>query len=114
LLVNQPPAVMTVLERIVFPVLPQAEAQGVTPDIRKLLQIAAKYTNSPELADILTLAGEPATGGDDQRQSPVTRRVNERVNRPGSTRQGRDDAMSRLLLGSGSQPAANAALVRPT
>ena len=43
--------------------------------------------------------------GGEARQSPVTTRNYVRENRSGATQQGKDDAMSRILMGADVQPA---------
>ena len=76
----------------------------------------AKYSNTDELMDIITKFDDQeisqmkqmqeVSGGGQERpkQSPVTTRKTVRENIPGSTRQGRDEAMMQLLSGGG-QPA---------
>jgi hypothetical protein len=109
----------TALERFVFPILPQVEAQGGKVDIQKLLSIIATLGNVPELSDIVKFS-EPPEDGQQPKGNPNpsmkpahTTRTYERVNRPGGTRHGKDDAMSRLLLGSKVQSAEGAAIGRP-
>ena len=86
------------------------------PDMNKFLELMAKYSNTEELMDIITQFNEQdmsqmkemqdVSGGGQERptQSPVTTRRNIRENVPGSTREGRDEAMMQLLAGGG-QPA---------
>ena len=111
-------ALLNAYERIILPAMPLLEAQGLAPDINALLAYIAKYSDQPEIGELIVgfqpIGGERGVvGGDDkQRQSPVTTRKNVRINRPGATRQGKDDVMMRALMGQASQPAETAALGR--
>jgi len=106
-----------VLERIVFPLLPVLEAQGAQVDVKELVSIIAKFTNTEELNRIIVYADGPAqkSGGptDPVKQSPVTTRRYERINRPGATTQGKSQANINALLGVGQQPAEAAQIGRP-
>ena len=103
-----------------FPLIPILQQQGAQIDVRKLMEQVAKLSNLDELREIITFAepipGEPPKGGDSQptfKPATTTRRY-ERVNRPGATRSGKDDAMSRILMGAGVQKSEAAAIGRPT
>ncbi len=107
------------LERFVFPVLPMIQQQGGQLDFKRLLELVGKLGNVEELSELVVF-GEPAQGEAPQGGSPEptmkpanTTRTYERVNRPGATRHGKDDAMSRLLMGGGVQDAEAAAIGRP-
>lgn len=99
----------TVLERFVFPVLPQFAEQGGRVNLQKLCRHIARLSNTPELEDIVEfvepdgMPRQPSGGSAAPSQSankPAhTTRTYERVNRPGATRAGKDDVMSRLLMG---------------
>ena len=108
-------AILGIIERVVLPALPLIQAQGGQYKIDELMRVVGDYLNLPELADIVefgpkredvTQASRPA----EMRQSPVTRRENVRINRPGGTRQGREAAMMNILLGARNQPSETAAL----
>ena len=111
---------MSVYERVVLPMLPQLEAQGAYIDIQAIFEYVARNANLPELSSFVIFpnaeANERQPAGGNPRpeyvstKAPVTRRVYERVNRPGATRQGRDAALMQTLLGGGAQPAEMAAL----
>ena len=106
------------LERFVFPVLPAIQAQGGSIDFRRLLELVARLGNVDELQE-LVIFGEPAqpeaTRPERASGQPAfTHRTYERVNRPGATRQGKDDVMSRILMGAKAQSSEVAALGRPT
>lgn len=99
-----------IFQTFVFPNLPSMEAQGRAVDIDKLLRIVAQYSNMPELQEIIISAppiaqepqmpGERVLGADRgrPRQSPVTKRTYERINRGGATRQGTDAALMKGLM----------------
>jgi hypothetical protein len=105
------------LERYVFPVLPQMQQQGGQLDFRELMALIARLGNVPELNDVVRfgepIAAQPEQGNSQPTTMPAnTTRTYERVNRPGATRHGKDDTMSRLLMGSKVQPAEGASLGR--
>lgn len=110
---------LSVFERLVLPMQEQLMAQGAYIDMRRLLEYVGKNSNLPELSMFVQFADQtPSTGntyGNPQPEytstkSPYSRRVYERVNRPGATRHGRDAALMQTLLGGGAQPADMAAL----
>lgn len=104
------------MQGFIIPLAPLLQQQGMKPDMNKFLELMAKYSNTDELMDIITQFNDQeisqmqqmqeVTGGGQERptQSPVTTRRNIRENIPGSTREGRDEAMMQLLAGGG-QPA---------
>ena len=106
---------------IFLPLAPIMQQQGNEINVKGLAEIIARYSNTPEIAEVITNI-DPATmalmaeggGGDGTRQSPNTTRTNVRVNRPGATRGGKDDAMTKLLLGGGVQDAERQAIGSPT
>ena len=62
---------------------------------------------------VMFLSDTSEAGGQGQPAQPTsTTRTNVRVNRPGATRQGKDDAMGRILMGAGVQDGEAAALSR--
>ncbi|MBQ6327819.1 MAG: hypothetical protein IJI35_02280 [Kiritimatiellae bacterium] len=112
---------LTVLERVVFPMLQNLQEQGGYIDTKAVLEYVGKHTNMPELAAFVKFMdgavnpGMPAAAGEStpeyvSTKSPFSRRVYERVNRPGATRQGRDAALMQTLLGGKPQQAEMAAL----
>ncbi|MDO8303436.1 MAG: hypothetical protein Q7T18_09360, partial [Sedimentisphaerales bacterium] len=110
-------ALTQIFQNFLVPFAPMLEQQGITINFRGLLEIIARYGNMPELDNLLVMQ-EPLSsslgGPAGMPKSPITRRTYERVNRPGATRQGKDAALTNLLLGGGAQPAEMAALTRPT
>jgi hypothetical protein len=108
---------MEIFERLLAPAMPMLEAQGITINFEAFLQTISKYRNMPELQDILVFSGPPQSYGEGPvgqppKQSPVTTRRYERVNRPGATRSGKDHVLMQALLGQASQPAEAATLTR--
>jgi len=108
-----------VLERFVYPALPMIQQQGGNIDFKRLLELVARLSNVEEIKDLVVFGepvqGDPQQGGD---QNPnlmpnSTTRTYERVNRPGATRAGKDDVMTRMLMGGGVQASEAAALGRP-
>ena len=110
----------TILERFVFPVLPMIEQQGGQIDFEKLMEMIGQLSDMPELNELVVFGeppeGEPARGGDSKPAAmPAnTTRTYERVNRPGATRAGKDDVLTRSLMGVGVQDSEMAAVGRPT
>jgi hypothetical protein len=107
----------TALERYVFPIMPQIEAQGGSVNIKKLMDLIAQLGNIPEFGELVQFAEPPAENAVKGSATPTTKPANttrtyERVNRPGATRQGKDDVMSRLLMGGNVQPAEAAGMTR--
>ena len=96
---------MQVMSEVVLPMSPMLAQYGMQPDLEKFMHYLSKYSNTPELDDILGLmtdedkkmAMEMSQG--ETRQSPVTTRNYVRENRSGATQKGKDDVMSRILMG---------------
>jgi hypothetical protein len=113
---------MMVYERILAPNAPLIQQQGGTIDIEHLLKLSGKYLDMNEMGQLVSFPLEGAGAGASEtqqtipepRQSPVTTRTNVRVNRPGGTQQGQEEALSQLLLGSKMQDSELAGVMRPT
>lgn len=96
-------------ERFIVPYLSMYAQQGIQPSIRKLAEIVGKLSNFDELEEVLLMYGAPSMqqqpgGGAPQKpgMSPVTRRINERVNRSEGTAAGRGvQTLQALLSGAG-------------
>jgi len=111
----------TALERFVFPILGQIEAQGGQFNTKVMIEKISELSDLPELADMI-LYQEPSANdrpvvGDPrarhERSMPTqTKRTYERVSRPGATRSGKDDVMSRLLMGGNVQAGEGSAMGR--
>ena len=107
------------IERYIIPLMPMLEQQGGQIDLKELTSIISRLGNVPELNDIVRfgepIAAQPEQGSSQPSRMPAnTTRTNVRVNRPGATRAGKDDVMSRILMGANAQPAEAAAIGRPT
>jgi len=101
--------IMEMAVNLLIPMAPTLAEQGIFVDIGGLVRSLAKLNNlEAELADVVQYA-EPS---ETERRGPVkppmptqSKRTYERVNRPGGTRQGQDNAMMQTLLGAGVQDA---------
>jgi hypothetical protein len=110
------------LERFVFPIIGQIEAQGGQFNTKVMLETISELSDLPELADMVVFqepseAGQQPIQGSPQarheRSLPSqTKRTYERVSRPGATRSGKDDVMSRLLMGGNVQAGEGSAMGR--
>jgi len=116
------------ITEFVMPLAPALMAQGIKIDFQAIAKIWGRYTDMVELTEILKMPSQyelsmPMGEGGEMPylermpQSPVTHRVNERVNRPGATIAGKDDVLKRILLagdrgGQGAQGAEIDSLLR--
>jgi len=110
--------IMQIWERFLVPYTPMLQQQGISLDIQALLKLIGKYSSIPELKDILITSmplgeEEPGPVGNPPNKPSLTKHVNERVNRPGATRSGKDATLMQTLMGGNAQPAELAALGRP-
>lgn len=111
---------MLVLERVFLPLQQQLTEQGGYIDMKYLSAYIGENTNLPELSDFIKFQdgsmapSRPVAGNPNPEyvstKSPYSRRVYERVNRPGATRHGRDAALMQTLLGGKAQQNDMAAL----
>jgi len=97
---------------IIMPSMPLLNEQGLAIDMGKLMEMYARYSNLPELNELIITKEELMTGlqggekeqqgggGNGQgRQSPVTHRTNERISSPGpSSRANADMSMISELM----------------
>ena len=105
------------LERYVFPVLPLLQQQGGQINLKELLTMVSRLSNVPELTDIVTFGNmdeelQPQGNPTPTTMPANTTRTYERVNRPGATRHGKDDVLSRILMGGKVQSAEGATIGR--
>lgn len=102
--------------QIVAPSMPLLAQQGIRVDYQELMRLISKYGNMPELEDVLVMTSaypEPGnTSGERIGMPDNTTRTYERVNRPGATRQQKDQMMSHMMMGGGAQPAETATMNR--
>lgn len=109
-------AVMNLLSQLIIPSLPFMEAQGVTMDWSRVIQLLAKQNNLPELNNLVrTQAPNPYQSDTGSRggKPANTKRTYERVSRPAATREGNTQTLMQLAAG-GAQQSQVAALGRPT
>lgn len=104
------------MQQMVAPFMEQMMAQGIHVDFEKLYRIISEYTGLDELNQILiyTNPRHAEEGPVRALQSPNTTRTNVRVNRPGATSSGKDEAMFNQLMGVGQQSSQAAQISRPT
>lgn len=113
-------ALQMVFQNYIVPFLPMLEQQGMIVDFDGLLKIVAKLSGMKELEEILIYVDRPEEIGEEQGRSrdttatrpAVTHRINERINRPGATQQGKDAVLSQLLFGGNPQRDETAQLAR--
>jgi len=107
-----------IMQQYILPLLPMLEAQGGAVDIQALMRMVGEYSNLPELADLIKFAEnsqpEQVPRGNPQPQTMPsnTTRTYERVTGSGATRSGKDDVMSRILMGAGVQNAEAGNLIK--
>ncbi len=89
------------LQGLLMPAAEQMAAQGVTLDWTQIIEQLSKLSNTTELKDILSFVnlpeGQAEFGSSPQRQAPVTKRINERVNRTADTRQAGESNVTQLM-----------------
>lgn len=110
----------TILQQYIMPLMPVLQPQGVTVNHELIIDMLSRYSNMPEILDLLITNGAPAQQtGDPVKGNPMpslkpahTTRTYVRVNRPGVTRAGKDYALSQLLMGGNPQKDEKAGMVR--
>lgn len=106
-------------QQYVLPLLPVLQQQGINVNIQALFETISKYANVPELMDVLEVVGvsttfNPGVVGEMSPKPAVTKHTTERVNRPGSTRSGKDQALSQALINGSANQDQLASIGRPT
>ena len=105
-------ALMTLWGQAIMPLAGQMEQQGMTPNIEGFLRQAAQCLDYNELEELVQFAAAsedgpfpqaPKSQPDAPPMPAATTRTNVRVNRPGMTQQGGDQAMMQSLLGAANQ-----------
>lgn len=90
---------------IVMPLMPLMREQGIYLDLNKLLELNAKYGNSPDLQEVIRYADPPAQAmeGDGRNEEPAmptsTSRTYERVSKSSATEPGQSRAVQQALAG---------------
>lgn len=107
-------AIYSTIERVVMPLMPIMQAQGLSIDVRALIRTVSRYHNIPELADIILslgpseieMAQQQAASGrsGDQGQRPPTTRRYERVSRAATVPHAQQNLLTRALMGGKLQP----------
>jgi hypothetical protein len=93
---------MNLLQSVILPGMQDMASQGIGIDWKNLMEQFSEDANLPELSKILRFSsqtgrqevGQPPV---EQRQAPVTRRINERVNRSANTRGAGDNMTEKLM-----------------
>jgi len=98
------------------PLMPVFQQQNYTLNIGGLVDLYAEHTNTPSLRDLFVVAGQDRSDAgaleEMMKQPTQTTRRYERVNRPGATQQGKDQALIRQMFGETLQPAESAQIGR--
>ena len=112
-------ALTQVMGQFVTPLSGMMQQQGLSIDARRLMDLLGEYTQIPELSELVVdqKSGPLQTTEDKavaaSMETPVKRTESVRINKPGATRQGQDEMMSRLLLtGRGVQDSEAASILR--
>ena len=99
--------IIQIISSLALPMMPFLQQQGINLNTQALFEYLAKYLNLPELGQIFEFTGAPTPGTSSTpqqpRQSPVTHRTYERVNRPGATRQGNTQTLMQAAMGANPQ-----------
>jgi len=98
-----------------MPAFQMMQAQGIDISWQVYADLYAQYSGVNDLKDVLTYTTPTESAGEPVGEAPArathTIRENVRVNRPGATPQGQDQAMQQLFMG-GAQPAQRESLLR--
>ena len=110
-------ALTQIMGQFINPLMPMMQQQGLALDVRKLISMLGEYTQLQDLGQMVIDAkqGTPVGTEKDQAASKSVNKRTEsvRINKPGATRQGQDEMMSRLLLtGKGVQDSEAASIMR--
>jgi len=106
-------------QQYIIPMLPMIEASGGSLNVKSVLETIAKYSNMPEIAEMISFADGFST--DEVGNKPVTKsrpqnttHTSERVNRPGATESGKSQILQQALTGGNPQASEFASLGRST
>ena len=105
-----------IMQQYISPLLPMMEANGGTFNVQALLDMVAKYSDFPEMSELIIWTNPESNSFniDSQRKPANTSRTVERVNRPGATESGKSAALQQTLLGGRQQGTEAAVIGRPT
>jgi hypothetical protein len=105
------------VQTMLVPLGQQMQAQGMGVNFEGLFRTLAKYDNLDDLDDLIIFMQQqmqqPGPVGQPPAKAAMTTRRYERVNRPGATRQGADQALISSLMGGNPQQAELEAIGRP-
>lgn len=110
-------ALKNIMDGFIGPLMPLMQAQGATINVQELFKQISSMANLPELNNILMYA-DPQEASEPIGEMPMkasqTKRTYERINRPGATRQGKDQILQQAMFGGKPQTSEAASLSRPT
>lgn len=89
-----------IMKEYVLPLMSLIQQAGGTVDVQRLLEIVARYSDTPEVNEIVVFMDRPMeaqTSGQPSMPTNTTRTV-ERVGKPGMTREGASNAIQQSLL----------------
>jgi hypothetical protein len=100
------------MKEFVTPLEQRIQSAGGQVDYQEILKLAAKYSDFPELSDIVKFAEtDQNLQTKQQGQDYGGDKTTARVGQPGMSRHGADSAMTQQLMGSGLKETAGAAPV---
>lgn len=97
------------IQTIITPLMPAIQAQGAQLDVQTIIRQAAEFSDFPEGKDLVVFENEEndpkgsGSGGHERTMPANTTRTNERISRSGTSRQGNDQALAKMLMGGGDQ-----------
>ena len=99
-----------------MPLMPAIQQAGGTLEVQKILDMVAKFSDFPELSEIVQFVqpSEMPGAGEAPGMAPNTTRTNVRVNRPGATEGAKSQLMQQVLAGGKPQESEMAAMGRLT
>ena len=99
-----------IMQQYIMPFAQQIQAAGGTIDFQKILKLVAKYSDFPELNDVVQFSDDRDPQNQPQPQSPQGGgdKTTIRVGQPGMSRGGADAAMIQQLMGGGLKETASA------
>lgn len=110
---NAPPSaklgqINQIMTQVILPMAPLMAASGVSPNIQGYLQLVAKFSNLPELADLVTVNGGqlPVDGPDVSKigSSPVKVSTENRISKGAGGMQGDETSMIQTLMSKSNNP----------
>jgi len=100
-------SLLTLVEKFVIPLMPIAQAQGITLDYEMLIREAAACVGRRDVDTLFRFAAgaqNPAPGPSGPGMPASPTRTYERVSRQGGTSQGQESSMMRQMMGNDLQP----------